>query len=362
MPIFPGAISSFAGFNASDTLAADSHASQHNSEQAEIVATQTKIGTGASTSTNNTVLRGNGVGTSTWAQVGLTTDVTGTLPVNNGGIGQTSLSGLTLPSGTFSNPAISGTVSGSAIYTSPTINSPTISSPTFQDTLTGWVNANESWSFSSWDATNVTGVITVPSNATNKYSVGMKGSIQNNGQQYFIITAVAATSLTGYFGTDYILTNNAITSPQYSSQKAPFGFPINPTKWTVATTSSSDRTTTSATLATLTDAITVPIGAWKLSLKAHFDINTSSTSSYNGRITLSSDASTETDTQLSLVLNNLSSATGSKATSYTGQAEKDISLAASATYTLMGKTGAGTLEVLGSTMTPTILKAVCAYL
>ena len=112
MAIFPGAISSFAGFTSSHTLAADSHAAQHNSEQAEIVAAQTKIGTGSSTATASTVLRGTGAGTSSWGQVILTTDVTGVLPVANGGLGQGSLTGLTLPSAIL--PA-------SPVLTTPTI-------------------------------------------------------------------------------------------------------------------------------------------------------------------------------------------------------------------------------------------------
>lgn len=86
---FPGAIPSYAGFTASHTLTADSHASQHNSEQADISAIATKVGTGASTPTSGKVLRGNGVGASTWGQTDLTTDVTGTLPIGNGGTGGT---------------------------------------------------------------------------------------------------------------------------------------------------------------------------------------------------------------------------------------------------------------------------------
>lgn len=42
-----------------------------------------KIGTGASTPTANKVLRATGTGTSAWAQVDLSTDVTGTLPASN---------------------------------------------------------------------------------------------------------------------------------------------------------------------------------------------------------------------------------------------------------------------------------------
>lgn len=121
MAAYPGSLAVFAGFTSTHTLAADNHAAQHNLEQAEIVAVQTKVGTGSATPSNNTVLRGTGAGTSAWAQVALTTDITGTLPIANGGTGQTSLTALPLAS-----PVISGTVPGGATYTSPILSTPTI--------------------------------------------------------------------------------------------------------------------------------------------------------------------------------------------------------------------------------------------
>lgn len=126
MSLFPGAIASFLGFTSGHTLSADQHAAQHNSEQAEIVATQTKIGTGLSTPTSGLLLRGNGAGTSAWSQVILTSDVSGILPVANGGTGQASLSGLPIPSAVLSNPVISGTVSGGATFNSPVLATPNI--------------------------------------------------------------------------------------------------------------------------------------------------------------------------------------------------------------------------------------------
>jgi hypothetical protein len=108
---FPGALASFIGFVAGNTLKVDVHASQHNLEQAEILAVQTKVGTGSSTPASGTVLRGNGAGTSIWGQVALTTDVTGVLPIANGGNGTTSTTG-----------------SGSAVFgTSPTLSQPIVS-------------------------------------------------------------------------------------------------------------------------------------------------------------------------------------------------------------------------------------------
>lgn len=87
MALFPGALPVAGTASASDTLAAAGHTSLHNTDRDEIRAVATKIGTGSSTSTSGTVLRGTGAGTSAWGQVALSTDVTGTLPVANGGTG-----------------------------------------------------------------------------------------------------------------------------------------------------------------------------------------------------------------------------------------------------------------------------------
>lgn len=127
MAAFPGAIATFAGFVASHTLSVDNHAAQHNLEQAEIEATQTKLGTGTSTPANNTVLRGNGVGTSTWDQVHLPTDVTSLLSTSNGGNGTSTTTGNgaaafgTAPN--LSDPAITGggSWSGSPVLSTPQI-------------------------------------------------------------------------------------------------------------------------------------------------------------------------------------------------------------------------------------------------
>ena len=68
------------------------------------------MGTGASTPTANKVLVGDGVGTSSWSAINLTTMTDGTLPVNKGGTGTTTSTG-----------------SGSVVLdTSPTLTTPTI--------------------------------------------------------------------------------------------------------------------------------------------------------------------------------------------------------------------------------------------
>ena len=66
------------------------HSTLHGVVSEAIVAVETKIGTGASTASANKVLRATGTGTSAWAQANLTSDVTGTLPLANGGTNATS--------------------------------------------------------------------------------------------------------------------------------------------------------------------------------------------------------------------------------------------------------------------------------
>lgn len=89
---FPGALPFYTAPTAGETLQAGGHTALHIAEETDILAIATKIGTGASTPTSGLVLRGNGAGTSTWGQVVLTTDVTGVLPVLNGGTGASTAS------------------------------------------------------------------------------------------------------------------------------------------------------------------------------------------------------------------------------------------------------------------------------
>lgn len=109
-----------------------SHAGQHDTENDAIKALETKLGTGASTASASTVLRGTGSGTTAYGQLVLTTDVTGTLPVANGGTGITSLgTGIATFLGTPSSANLASAVtdetgSGKLVFgTSPNITTPT---------------------------------------------------------------------------------------------------------------------------------------------------------------------------------------------------------------------------------------------
>lgn len=101
-----------------------------------------------------------------------------------------------------------------------TLSNKTLAAPILEGNITGWVLANETWTYAS--ATS----ITVPTNATTKYSVGDKLMLtQGASVLYFYITAVAATTLTITGGSDYTLTNTTITLNYYSKVSTPLGFP-----------------------------------------------------------------------------------------------------------------------------------------
>ncbi len=84
----------------------------------------------------------------------------------------------------------------------------------------GWTLASETWTYAS--ATT----ITVPTDATNKYSVGDKIRLKQGGSyKYFYVVGVAATVLTITGGTDYTFTNATVTDNYYSKLGTPVGFP-----------------------------------------------------------------------------------------------------------------------------------------
>jgi len=91
------------------------HTNLEGKQESEVVAVQTKIGTGSSTPSAGKVLRATGTGTSGWAAADLTTDVTGMLPVANGGTGANTLTGVLIGNGTSAVTVVtapSGTIVG----------------------------------------------------------------------------------------------------------------------------------------------------------------------------------------------------------------------------------------------------------
>lgn len=137
----------------------------------------------------------------------------------------------------------------------------------------GWLAAEETWTYASADAPTFT--FTVPGDKSTKYYPGMRIKLTQTTVKYFIITKVVYsspnTTITVYGGTDYTLASATIIYPYYSSAKAPAGFPLDPTKWTVLLTDSTDRHQSSPVKDTIYNpgslSISLPIGIWNISFQ-----------------------------------------------------------------------------------------------
>ncbi len=231
----------------------------------------------------------------------------------------------------------------------------------------GWIPINETWTYASADSPTFT--FTVPGDLTNKYSPGMRIKLTQSSVAYFIITAVSYsspnTTITVYGGTDYTLANADITFPYYSSAKAPFGFPLDPAKWTVKVVDNSSPNVNNPTVNTWYNigniSITVPIGTWRLVYSANFGFDSGSTPQDNwAYITLSTSNNSQDDV-------NMTSEYGidpSQQANNTGYKEKFINLTSKTTYYINMMAGASGLVYLycDSTNAPIVIIAVCAYL
>jgi hypothetical protein len=139
---------------------------------------------------------------------------------------------------------------------------------------TGWVVA-PALTFSAADAPVYT--VTCSGDYTYIIPVGAKIALTHSSStKYFIVVNVSYsspnTTFTLYGGTDYTLDAGAITDPYYSIAKAPVGFPLDPTKWTVLLTDSTDRYQSDPVKDTIYNpgslSISIPIGIWNVSFQA----------------------------------------------------------------------------------------------
>jgi len=93
------------------------------------------------------------------------------------------------------------------------------------DMGTGWVNPEITATYAS--VSGQIGTITVPTDATTLFEVGDKVRFkQGGGYLYFYITAVASTSLSITGGSEYTLTDAAITDFYVSKWVSPVDWPL----------------------------------------------------------------------------------------------------------------------------------------
>jgi len=236
----------------------------------------------------------------------------------------------------------------------------------------GWLAVPATCSWSSSDAP--TYVVSFNADVNGDIGVGMRFKCTHAGSvKYFIVTDVGAYSggavlVTLYGGTDYTLSNSAITFPYYSPVKAPFGFPLSPDKWTVLVTDTTLRTQTTPTAATWYNpgavSVSIPLGLWRVYYKAlsyilvNGDLSTPGTCPIY--ITLSTANNSQSDVEFTTkffisAVNRLNSLLST---------EKILSLVSKTTYYMNVMTDTASINVIGmrNDQVTLIVRLLCAYL
>jgi hypothetical protein len=236
--------------------------------------------------------------------------------------------------------------------------------------ILGWVADANTWSYSSADSP--TFVISINADMTAILQAGMRIKLTQTTAKYFIITNVGsfsagATLVTVYGGTDYTLANAAISSPYYSNGKSPFGFPLDPSKWTVTVISdSSNQSQATPTVSTWYNvgslSGSVPIGVWKMSVKARVDASHAGATSLGIRSTLSTANNSESNTE-----STTNSAFGGSGLTNIGNFVSHrftLVLTSKTTHYLNLLTGTASCTAINTRgdLSQTIVKAECAYL
>lgn len=195
-------------------------------------------------------------------------------------------------------------------------------------------------------ADDPTYTFTIASDYTGILSTGMRFwcTQSTGGTKYGMISKTptfgsGVTTVTLYMGTDYDLNNEAITSPQFSFAKMPYGFPMDETKWSALLTDANNNTVNcnagAWTVSTL--GLTVPIGPWELSYKCMFYLGVLATI---GLITLSDTDNTESDPDFTAAETTYTT-TGIATPATTAFVSKPITLTTKKTYKINAKDGSG---------------------
>jgi hypothetical protein len=206
--------------------------------------------------------------------------------------------------------------------------------------------------------------VTTASDLTGIIPLGSRIKLTQTTVKYFIVTAIDATTMTLYGGTDYTLANASISSPSYSLMKAPLGFPISPAKWTVEVLNSSSVSQSSPTSGTWYNvssiSISVPIGLWRLQYEVTVNVTRAVNGGVSGKATLSTANNTESDATMTTGIY----ATNSAQLVASLSRERIVTLAAKTSYFMNAKTTDASITGIGWSGPDgnTMLRATCAYL
>jgi hypothetical protein len=226
-----------------------------------------------------------------------------------------------------------------------------------------WYTETHTWTYLSADTP--TFIADTDSDLTGIISVGMKLILVQGTDKFFIITAIDSTTVTMYGGTDYTLTSDPITAVYYSGQKAPFGFPLDPTKWTVEVSDVIQRGPVTSTTWTNVDSlgISVPIGLWNLKYYVQPYVD-SSDGNNEMNITLSTSIDGESDPDFTSGLASLNAPTSGNYSvlEMSLNRDKTVSVSVNTPYYLNVLKMAGMNVFLRNQITKMIIRAVCVYM
>lgn len=216
--------------------------------------------------------------------------------------------------------------------------------------------------------------------SNNNDMTGSGGAVATNADnpfnttEYGIITKVdfsSDTTVNVFTPEGYVIPNETLTNPFYSTQKIPYGFPQQPEKWEVISllgASVSTTTTANTWVNPGSWQLAVPTGSWAVTLKATLSHTNSSASLYAPRGGLSTSNSTPSDFDF---YSDFVIRTSSTSTSYASAwISKNLSVTTQTPYyaIISPETGAGTITVgwtanidVGDT-SMIFIKAECAYL
>jgi hypothetical protein len=186
----------------------------------------------------------------------------------------------------------------------------------------------------------------------------MKVKFTQTSAKYFFITNVADTVLTLYGGTDYTVANAAISAISFSNVKAPLNFPMDPAKWTVLVTDSTQRTQAGAANGTWynlgTQTIAIPIGSWIIDY--HVNSYVADAAVVNCALSTANNSATFTQTIRTH---------DSVANAQSETCREPLVLATATTYyfnTMTTSVASPTIYNLNERGAGLIIKAICAYL
>ncbi len=212
-------------------------------------------------------------------------------------------------------------------------------------------------------------VATTSVDLTGTISLGMRLRLVQTTTKYFIVTAITATTITLYGGTDYDLTTASITDIYYSSAKAPYGFPLDPAKWTVKVVHTGDLSQSSPVQNTWYNlgsiSIVIPIGVWEVSFQVSGYYTRLTGGAVSEWFALSESIGSPSDPQMVCLWGIGVGGATNLSQLFRDNQHRQLNKTVATTYFLIERTsdaGLATIEITGSTYGNTIIEAICDYL